>query len=59
MTNINLDNLTREELARFIVANRETREGIEARRIYIGRLAQKVESAGLDFYKPSAQLPLK
>jgi hypothetical protein len=48
---INLDSLNREELARFIVANRDTPEGIEARRIYIRRLAKKVENCGTKFYQ--------
>ena len=55
MTNMNLDSLSREDLARFIVTHRDTTEGIEARRIYIRRLAQKVESRGIEFYKSPAQ----
>jgi len=57
MDNVNLDNLSREELARFIVANRETETGIEARRIYIRRLAEKAESCGFDFYKHQVSSP--
>lgn len=41
MNKINLDSLNREELARFIVANRDTPEGIEARRIYISSPSKK------------------
>lgn len=51
MNKINLDSLNREELARFIVTNRDTPEGIEARRIYIRRLAKKVENCGTKFYQ--------
>jgi hypothetical protein len=50
----NLDSLSREELARFIVAHRETPEGIEARRLYISRLAQKVNNAGVNFKNPQS-----
>jgi len=49
-----LDSLSREELARFIVAHRETPEGIEARRLYISRLAQKVNNAGFNFKRPQS-----
>ena len=52
MNTTNLDNLNREELARFIVAHRETPEGIEARRLYINRLAQKVNNSGVNFEQP-------
>ena len=51
MNTTNLDHLNREELARFIVAHRETPEGIEARRIHIRRLAKKVENCGTKFYQ--------
>ena len=54
MNTKNLDSLTREELARFIVAHRETPEGIEARRLYISRLAQKVNNAGVNFKQPQS-----
>ena len=54
MNTKSLDNLTREELARFIVAHRETPEGIEARRLYISRLAQKVNNAGVNFKQPQS-----
>lgn len=52
MNTKNLDNLNREELARFIVTHRETPEGIEARRLYINRLAQKVNNSGVNFERP-------
>ncbi len=54
MNTKSLDNLTREELARFIVAHRETPEGREARRLYISRLAQKVNNAGVNFKQPQS-----
>jgi hypothetical protein len=52
MNTTNLEHLNREELARFIVAHRETPAGIEARRIYINRLAQKVNNSGINFEQP-------
>lgn len=57
MDKMNLDSLSREELARFIIANRESAEGREARRIYIRRLAQKAASCGIEFYKPQVPSP--
>ena len=56
MNSTNLDSLNREELARFIVAHRETPEGIEASRLYINRLAQKVNNAGVNFKHPQAKV---
>lgn len=52
MNTKNLEKLNREELARFIVAHRETPEGVEARRIYINRLAQTVNNSGINFKQP-------
>lgn len=51
MNELNLESMNREELARFIVAHRDTIEGVEARRIYIRRLAEKAKSCGIDFYQ--------
>jgi hypothetical protein len=56
MNSTNLDSLNREELARFIVTHRETQEGIEARRLYISRFAQKVNTAGINFKQPQAKV---
>jgi hypothetical protein len=55
MNSTNLDSLNREELARFIVAHRDTSEGIEARRLYIRRFAHKVNNAGVSFNDPQAK----
>jgi hypothetical protein len=51
MNKMNLNSLSREELARFIIDHRETEAGIEARRIYIRRLAEKAKTCGVEFYK--------
>ena len=59
MNKVNLNSLSREELARFIIANRDKEEAIEARRIYISRLEEKAKSCGFDFYKHQAQPPKK
>jgi hypothetical protein len=50
--------MNREELAHFIVANRETKERIEARRVYIRRLAEKAKNNGIEFYRSEMQFPL-
>jgi uncharacterized protein with von Willebrand factor type A (vWA) domain len=48
MNESNFDTMNRDELARFIVAHRDTKEGIEARRIYINRMAEKAKSRGIE-----------
>lgn len=52
----NFDNMSRDELAHFMVANRDTAEGIEARRVYIRRMAEKAKSLGIDFYRADLQV---
>ncbi len=58
MDKLNFDTMSREELAHFIVAHRETAEGIEARRVYIRRMAEKAKSCGIDFYRSEIQSKL-
>ncbi len=51
MNKPNFDNMSRDELAHYIVAHRNTTEGIEARQAYIRQMAKKAESCGIDFYR--------
>ena len=55
MSKLNFENMNRDELARYMVAHRDTPEGIEARRAYIRQMAEKAKSQGIDFYR--VQLP--
>lgn len=58
MNELNLESMNCKELAHFIVANRETKEGIEARQIYIQRLVGKAKNCGIELYRSEMQLPL-
>jgi len=49
MIDLNFDNMSRDELAHFMVSHRGTPEEIEARRVYIRRMAEKAKSRGIDF----------
>lgn len=49
MNKLNFDSMTRDELAHFMVEHRGTPEEIEARRVYIHRMAEKAKSRGIDF----------
>jgi hypothetical protein len=51
MDNVDLESLSREDLARYMVAHRETPEGREAQRIYIRRMAEKAIANGINFYR--------
>ncbi|HLO50642.1 MAG TPA: hypothetical protein VK211_19650 [Kamptonema sp.] len=48
MSKLNFENMNRDELARYMVAHRDTPDGIEARRAYIRQMAQKAKSRGID-----------
>jgi hypothetical protein len=57
MNEINFDNMTRDELAHYMVAHRDTPEAVAARRALIRQMAKRAESRGIDFYRvqpPSA-----
>lgn len=56
MNNLNFDSMNRDELAHFMVAHRGTPEEIEARRVYIRRLAEKAKSRGIDFDRLDLQV---
>lgn len=56
MNELNFDKMSRDELAHFMVANRDTAEGVEARRVYIRRMAEKAKSRGIDFYRAYLQV---
>ena len=49
---LNFDNMTRDELAHYMVANRDNPEGIKARGVYIQRMAEKAKKCGIEFYRP-------
>jgi len=51
MSKLNFENMNRDELARYMVAHRDTPDGIEARRAYIRQMAEKAKSQGIDFYR--------
>ncbi len=56
MNKFNFDAMSRNELARFIVAHRDTEDGVEARRVYIRRMAEKAKKHGIDLYQPGVQV---
>ena len=51
MNELNFDNMTRDELAHYMVAHRNTPEALEARRALIRQMAKRAESRGIDFYR--------
>jgi hypothetical protein len=53
----NFNEMTRDELAHYIVAHRDTPEGMEARRVFISQMAKRFESRGIDFYRRNQQSP--
>lgn len=52
MNEINFDNMSRDELAHYIVAHRDTPDAREAQRVYIRRMAEKAKKKGIDLYSP-------
>ncbi len=55
MNKSNFDSMSRDELAHYIVAHRNTSQGIEARRVFIRRMADKAQSYGIDFHQPEGK----
>jgi hypothetical protein len=55
MNDLNFDNMTRDELAHYMVAHRDTPEAVEARRALIRQMAKNAESRGVDFYRLQSQ----
>jgi hypothetical protein len=55
MNKPNFDSMSRDELAHYMVAHRNTPEGIEARQAFIDRMAKTAESRGIDFYRVQSQ----
>ena len=49
---LNFDKMSRDELAHYMITHRDTPEGIEARRVYIRRMAEKAKSCGVEFHRP-------
>ena len=56
MNKPNFDSMSRYELAHYMVAHRNTPEGIEARQAFINRMAKREESRGIDFYRSQSQM---
>ena len=55
MGEINFDNMTRDELAHYMVAHRDTSESVEARRALIRQMAKRAQSRGIDFYRSNLE----
>ena len=55
MSELNFDSMTRDELAHYMVAHRDTPEAIEAIRALIRQMAKNAESRGIDFYRSQSQ----
>lgn len=55
MNELNFDNMTRDELAHYMVAHRDTPEAVEAIRALIRQMAKNAESRGIDFYRSQSQ----
>lgn len=51
----NFDNMTRDELAHFMVAYRDTETDIDARRVYIHKLKEKAKNSGIDLEQTKFQ----
>jgi hypothetical protein len=51
MNKPNFDDMSRDELAHYMVAHRNTPEGTEARQAFIDQMAKRAESRGIDFYR--------
>ena len=51
----NFDGMSRDELAHYMVAHRDTPEGVEARQAFIEQMAKRAESRGIDFYRLNVQ----
>jgi hypothetical protein len=54
MSTPNFAVMSRDELAHYMVAHRDTPEGIEARQAFIRQMAKSAESRGIDFYRPAS-----
>jgi hypothetical protein len=46
--------MSRDELAHYMVAHRDTPEGIQARQAFISQMAKRAESRGIDFYRSAS-----
>ena len=55
MSELNFDNMTRDELAHYMVAHRDTPEAVAATRALIRQMAKNAESRGIDFYRSQSQ----
>ncbi len=51
MSEPNFAAMSRDELAHYMVAHRDTPAGIEARQAFISQMAKRAESRGIDFYR--------
>lgn len=55
MTTEKLSQMTDKKLIKYIITHREQPEAVEARRIYISRMAEKAEKKGIQFYRPMSR----
>ncbi|PSF35197.1 hypothetical protein C7H19_17605 [Aphanothece hegewaldii CCALA 016] len=53
MSESNFELMSRDELAHYIVAHRDTSDGMEARRVFIRRMAQKAKKQGIELQRPT------
>jgi hypothetical protein len=51
----NFEEMTRDELAHYMVAHRNTPAGIEARGVFIRQMAKRFEARGIQFYRDTVQ----
>lgn len=51
MNELNFDNMTRDDLAHYLVAYRDTPETVEATRALMRQMAKRAESRGIDLYR--------
>jgi hypothetical protein len=47
--------MSRDELANYMVAHRNTPEGTEARQAFIHQMAKRAKSRGIDFYRAQSE----
>jgi len=55
MNRPDLEAMNRQELARYMVANRDTQEAEEARRIYLRRFEEKARACGIELRRSTAK----
>jgi hypothetical protein len=51
ITKVDFESMNRNELAHYIVAHRDSQEGIAARRAYIRQMAEKAKKHGIELHQ--------